>query len=353
MNVIPEREALREVRRLLSELIGPPAAVMVAEPLVRGSFVADATVEAGGHTFLVEWRSSGKLTPVAGALRAISRHAVEYGRPVIPLVAVPYMSKAGQRRCEEAGASWIDLSGNAHISAPGLLVRIEGRPSRFRIRGRPASVFAPMSSRVARHLLLHPAESFSQRQIARQTKLDEGYVSRIVRRMEEGGLVTRESDGRLNASDPQLLLDAWHDEYDFSKHHIVAGHAVARSGDELQFLASELLRGSGIGHAATGLGAAWLYVQFAAFRLVTFYVTQLPDPDVLSDIGFRESGSGANLWLVMPNDEGVFAGQMDRQGVTCVSPAQVFVDLKGHPERAPEAAAEVRRFCEEKWSDER
>lgn len=131
------------------------------------------------------------------------------------------------------------------------------------------------------------------------------------------------------------------------------GHVPARSGEELLHAASERFVGSGVRHAATGLGAAWAYVQFAAFRLVTFYVAQLPDRDVLSDIGFREDGPGANLWLVLPDDEGVLAGQVDRQGVTCVSPVQVYVDLKGHPERAEEAATTIRRYYEEQWPDER
>ena len=47
--------------------------------------------------------------------------------------------------------------------------------------------------------------------------------------------------------------------------------------------------------------------------------------------------------LVVPNDEGVFHGAEIVDGIRCVHPVQAYVDLKDHPERAPEAASEIRR----------
>ena len=44
------------------------------------------------------------------------------------------------------------------------------------------------------------------------------------------------------------------------------------------------------------------------------------------------------MWLVFPGDEGVFQGCADVDGVRCVHPVQVYLDLLGHPERAKEAA---------------
>gem|GEM_PF-4192249 len=52
---------------------------------------------------------------------------------------------------------------------------------------------------------------------------------------------------------------------------------------------------------------------------------------------------GAFVWLVFPRDEGVFHGVQEVDGVRCVHPVQVYVDLKGHPERADEAAEHLLR----------
>jgi hypothetical protein len=59
-------------------------------------------------------------------------------------------------------------------------------------------------------------------------------------------------------------------------------------------------------------------------------------------LGFREEVRGANLWLVVPADAGVAQGAASYDGVRCVHPVQVFVDLKAHPERAAEAAQQLR-----------
>jgi hypothetical protein len=45
---------------------------------------------------------------------------------------------------------------------------------------------------------------------------------------------------------------------------------------------------------------------------------------------------------VAPNDAGVFQGTGDRDGVRCVHPVQIYLDLKEHPERASDAAERVR-----------
>ena len=67
----------------------------------------------------------------------------------------------------------------------------------------------------------------------------------------------------------------------------------------------------------------------------------VPDA-VLRDLGFREEPRGANVWIVVPKDGGVFDGSEERNGISCVHPVQAYVDLRGQPERAKEAAAELR-----------
>jgi hypothetical protein len=42
--------------------------------------------------------------------------------------------------------------------------------------------------------------------------------------------------------------------------------------------------------------------------------------------------------LALPKDEGVFHGVQEQDGLPCAHPVQVWLDLKGHPERAGEAA---------------
>jgi hypothetical protein len=259
------------------------------------------------------------------------------------------MTDAGRRACEGVHVPWFDLSGNAHIVVPGLRVIIDGRPNRFRGPGRPASVFAPKSARVVRWLLMHAEQTITQRELARATDMDEGFVSRIAARLERDSYVVREESGALSVRDPMLLLDAWQAEYRFDRHTLLQGTVAARSGDALTRFVSDTFATEGIEHAATGLSAAWQLSRFASFRIATFFVTEPASDDLLAKLGFHEESRGANLWLVVPNDAGVLHGAAARDGVRCVHPVQAFVDLKGHPERATEAADRLREELRASW----
>ena len=153
----------------------------------------------------------------------------------------------------------------------------------------------------------------------------------------------RDNQGSLRPSDPNHLLDVWLDAYDFSKHQIIKGHIAARSGEELLKRITEILAERQIDYAATGLAGAWQYTHFAMFRLATFYLADPPGKNLFDLLHFREDDRGANTWLVVPNDNGVFHGSLTCDDIVCVHPVQIYLDLKWHPERAKEAAEIVHK----------
>ena len=69
------------------------------------------------------------------------------------------------------------------------------------------------------------------------------------------------------------------------------------------------------------------------------------------DLGWRGEERGANVWLAVPDDEGVFQGADRRDDVWCAHPVQIYLDLKAHPERSSEAAAHLRAGVL-KWGDD-
>lgn len=335
-----EKRLMSRVSTALANLLAVPETEVAVQP--RGGSGGILVVSAAGHTFVVAVVGSASAGLVADRADRVARAAKGFRKQVIPLVAVSTMGESGMQACERAGVSWFDFNGNARIIAPGIRVIVEGRPNQFRRRGRPASTFAPKSSRVARWLLMHSADAHTQREIAHATDVSEGFVSRIVARLLENRYVVRQDDGALRVNDPRLLLDAWHEQYDFRKHTIIQGHIAARSGDAVARFVSDTLRGEALEHAATGLAAAWQLTRFAAFRIATFFIDTEPSEALRDKLGLREEARGANTWLVVPNDAGVFQGASDRDGIMCVHPVQAYLDLKGHPERAAEAAARIR-----------
>jgi hypothetical protein len=333
-----EKQLVTEVPAALASLLDVPQEDVKVEA---GSEV-DLIVSAAGHSFVVEVlgaASPGALAAHASQLTAAARRQ---GRKAVPLLVMPFMSDAGRRVCEGKSIPWFDLSGNAHIVAPGIRIIIDGRPNRFRGPGRPASIFAPKSARVVRWLLENEGRALTQREIARATDMTDGFVSRIVSRLEHESYVLREPSGALRVKDPALLLDAWREEYRFDKHLLLQGHVAARSGDALARFVGDTFAEGSVEHAATGLAAAWQMTRFVAFRIATFFLAESPSKEVREKLGFREDARGANLWLVLPNDAGVFHGAETRDGLRCVHPVQAYVDLKTHPERAKEAAERLR-----------
>ena len=297
---------------------------------------------ARGHSFGLEWKRSGSVGPVAAAIRELETARRGFPHEAMPLLAVPYMGEAAQGLCERAELPWLDLSGNARIVVPGIFYQNLGHPNRFRRAGRPESAFGPRGARITRRLLMEPAKPMRQRTLASSTGLNEGHTSRIVGKLLEAGLVSRGDDG-ISVADANALLGAWREDYRFERHHVIRGHVASRGGEPLMRAISEVLSRVEEPYAATALPAAWLWIRHAGFRLATVYLASPPSAGLKKELGFREEARGGNTWLVVPNDEGVFDGAELVDGIRCVHPVQAYVDLKDHPERAAEAAEELRR----------
>ena len=304
---------------------------------------SDVRLRAGGEWYAIQFKAAATTEQIGSALRRLSTPSE---RQSVPLLVVPYMGEAGRDLCRAARISWLDLSGNAEIYSPSLRIRILGEANRYKRSGRPESLFAPRSARAARVFLLDVKRVWLQTELAAATGLSAGYLSRLLPRYEEAGFIQCGHKGRslrYRVTNPDALLDAWRADYDFNHHTILRGHVASRGGPELLRELSAALTSQDIVHAATGLAGAWMWEPFAAFRTVTLYLSALPSLELLARVGFHEGARGSNTWLVVPDDAGVFTGAEERNGVRCVSPVQIYLDLKGQPERAEEAGAELRR----------
>ena len=297
---------------------------------------ADLLLRTPHQRFHIEIKGSDHIGSLASAAE---RLATLVDGTTLPLLVVPYMGPSARAWAAERGLAWVDLSGNAEIHAPGLHIHVEGHPNRYASPGRPSHAFTPRYSRVPRLLLIDASRWWRQHELATEAELPAGTVSKVVRRLDEDDLLDRDDAGALRARDPSTLLDAWAQHARFEDHHIRRFHAVGRSGADVLQRLTDKLASSDLIWAATGLAAAWRYTSFADFRLTTMYVDRLPRD--IEALGLREVSRGENVWLVVPRDAGVFHDRQQR-GCWCAHPAQVYLDLLGHPERAKEAADHLR-----------
>ena len=339
---ISENQAVSQAAQRLLEFLGIQShAVSVRHELQIGSPQVDGVVEIGSYKFAIEWKASGSLGNVFRAVHQVRAMACELPDTMIPLLVVPFMGESARDYCDESGVAWLDLSGNAKIVAPGLYIHSLGHDNKFRRPGRAESAFGPKGSRVARWMLMRPDQVIRQRTLAAATGLDEGYVSRVVRRLIEMGLLERRDVG-IRVPDADRLLDAWRDEYRIQKHTDMEGHIAVAAGESIVARVARVLARSDADYAVTGLAAAWYWTRYARFRLSTVYLKVAPSTELLEALEFRQTSRGFNTWLVVPRDEGVFSGVSQVDGICCVHPVQVYLDLKSHPERSAEAAEELR-----------
>ena len=296
--------------------------------------------------YSLKYSSSSSVASILAAVDSLKRYQEldDQRSKVRPLVVVPYMGKTGSRRLLEQRISWFDLSGNAHIWEPLFVVHIDGLPNKFKKPGPIASAFSPKASRIAHCLLLEYPRFHSQRDIAALAMMDPGYTSKVFARLRASNFIESNDAGQVRARDPNLVLDAWHEVYDFSKHRIIKAHMPVRSSNELVAKVSSVLwEHLDSPSPATGLAAAWLLTRFADFRVASFYLRERLVSGQLEKMGMHEQERGANVWLIEPKDEGVFRQGLDVRNICLVNPIQVYLDLKGHPERSREAAEEIRR----------
>lgn len=340
-------EAVDKIPELLSDHLQLEVQKVLEQHVqegVKASRVPDLLVILDGIKFEVEYKHRGRAEHVGQAIHAI-RERKRQGEGFIPLVVVPYMGDVGRKLCEEAQVPWMDLSGNAWIHAGTIRVSVLGRENKFKSRGRPANLFAPKSARIVRILLVDHGRSYLQKDLAELADVDPGHVSRVVRRLEDAGFVERDSLHAVSARDPDLLLDTWRDEYDLAAHKVKKGHLAVRKPEEALDRLEEVLAEGNIDYALTGLPAAWLYVRHVGYRLITLFVESWPEAALLEEVGWRNQEQGGNVWILRPNDPGVFYGSAVRDGLRCVSAVQAYLDLCELPERASEAAEVLRK----KW----
>ncbi len=327
-----ERRAIAALRSLL----GTATKWRLTEAPRRGA--VDFLLENDSLKLAVEMKRSSDAAAIQKALHQVEEYRRAHPE-VIPLVATSFMGPVGKQLCAERRVGWFDLSGNADIDAPGLRVLIEGRPNQFKRTGRPSSVFSPKASRIARWLLMHGDAGWTQQQLTESTRLDKGYASRVLKRLREQGFVYLRGDQYFVHS-RDTLLDVWRAQYEFSKHRIIKGVMPVRSGEEaIRKIAAALAPES---YVATGLAGAWFVDKFATFRTATVYVREEPSEALHDALSFVPTEKGANTWLVRPNDDGVFDGRGEEDGVMCAHPVQIYMDLKAQPERASEAAEHLR-----------
>lgn len=285
--------------------------------------------------------------PVSALSRPDPRTARQIPKERPLLVTAPYLSRGVREAIESEGASYVDQTGNVRVvlDQPGLFIMTSGAESnpwpeerRFTLRGTKAGRVVCALARAKPPL--------GVRELAAAADTDPGYVSRLLGMLDREAIVDRTGRGRVARIDWRKLLLRWSEEAPLESRTTASTWLAARG---LKIL-WDSLRGADIPHLVTGSAVAAGIAPVAPTRLASVYVE---DPEGAAKVlGLRAAGAGANVVLLQPEDDSLFEGADNRDGLRTATLPVVVADLLSGPGRSPAEAESLMDWMaahEEVW----
>lgn len=241
-----------------------------------------------------------------------------------------------------------DLNGRIFIKTPWFVLDRGPRGNRYQNPASESAVFSPKTSRIVRALLARREQEWTQEQLTLRTGVSRGLVSRTMKTLVAEGQVEltagASSKGvptRYRVVEFDSLLDAWKSKDDWSARTHVKQYSLLTN--DAWEIANTVRDALGATHAVfTQWFAAHLRYPYTTPPIISAYVPEgcgLPELKLV-----RPVESGGNLWLISPQDEGVFIETQQCDGFQLVSDVQIYLDLVQMGQRGPDAAEALRAW---------
>jgi Transcriptional regulator, AbiEi antitoxin, Type IV TA system len=255
-----------------------------------------------------------------------------------PVFIAPYISPQTAELCRQENVSYLDLAGNCHISFDFIHIHREGYPNPFIQKRSLKSLFWPKSARILRTLLCFPAKPWKLQELATLARVSLGQVANVKQELLGREWATETSAG-LYLSYPQKLLAEWTNSYRYQDHKLYEFYSLQPIPD-LEAALATVCDNLDCQYALTGFSGSIRLAPFVRYLKATAYVTGNID-NITQELRVKPVTSGANLTLIVPNDEGVFIGMQTIDGIKVASPIQLYLDLLSMHNRGEEAAQKL------------
>jgi hypothetical protein len=344
----PERKAdvLREAMSVLRERLPDSWSLRTRDerPPV-GDSVIDITAPDGqGLTLVIEAKRSiapRDVQPILDQLAALASNRAK--NPLIPVLVARYLPETTRQRIVDAGAGYIDATGNVRITAdrPALLLsdrgadndpwRGPGRP-RSGLRGEPAA-------RVVR-ALVDFAPPYSVPDLAERAGSSTGATYRVTEFLEQEELIARQPYGQITEVRWRELLTLWSEDYGLTTNPV----SLFIEPRGLDAFVERLRDITEVKYVLSGSLAAEKMAWVAPARQAVVYAD---DPQQLAAAtGLRPTEVGANVVVATPRYDVVFDRAATAEGLRTAAPSQIVVDLLTGPGRNPSEAVGLLDWME-------
>jgi len=299
---------------------------------------------------VIELKSRLQPMGLEGAIHQVLRHRNELHRSgsyrdLYPMVAAPYISESVQARCKELGVGYIDLNGTLALIHKDVYIDVVRPATAFKNPQGIKNVFSGRSRRILRVLLVHPYHPYRLEHLASETRLSIGQISQVLRRLQDDGLVVRNSEGCfLNRPRQLLRIFAQELKEDYLQNRTVFSGFSEKEPLSLAHSLSRFCQQRDIRHAFTLASGLESNERNVREQLMAAYISESPER-LRQDLQLEAVGKGANVLLMMPPETdntdagGVFYEPRTlTNGLTGVNPVQLYLDFTLHGSRGQEQA---------------
>lgn len=334
----------------LDELLARFTDITVEEQLA--GFSWRVTAVPAGAEFRADGKSGKVILPIQPRLHASRQWLREEGSGQKRLLLAPHVPESLAAELRKKPINHADLNGRLFVATDWALIDRRPTERRHRSPGTKLDVFSAKTSRLVRCLLAHRDREWTQEQLTGRTGLSRGLVSRALQHLLEEEFVRREAKAtrttaaryRLHAFD--RLLEAWQGaDHWVDRAEVHQFSALAGDVNELATEVRELLRDreGKVAGVFTQWFAARLRHPYTDSPVVSVYVRKRPEAALRYA---RPVANGGNLWLIVPQDAGVFQETQEVEGFPLACDAQIYLDLLQVGQRGPEQASALRQWEE-------
>jgi hypothetical protein len=250
----------------------------------------------------------------------------------------PYISQQSAQICKQSGIGYVDLTGNCYLSFEQIYIRKEGIPNPRTEKRRLRSLYSPKAERILRVLLSAGPRAWQTDEISIQADVSYGLVAKVKDLLLDREWIKAHSIG-FSLTQPFLLLEDWRQNYDFGRNESLEFYTMLDPA-QLEYQLADVCGKSGIKYGLTGFSGATRYAPAVRYQRAMAYVAG--DMDVLiQSLNLKPVSSGSNIILLKPYDTGVFYQSKVINGVSVISPIQIYLDLVNIRGRGEEAAQAI------------
>ena len=261
---------------------------------------------------------------------------------VYVVIMAPYISDISAELCEKSDIGYMDEAGNCLIKTHTIYISEKGNSNKMISKQRMKTVFDPsyvVSSKILRYLMKDVKHVWKLKYLANELECSIGQVSKVKDYLCDQLWAEMTTDG-LVIKDAESIMEAWSKEYSVNKnnnHSLYTLDPIAVFEKKVQNLVTE----NGISCWLTGFSGGVRYTPVVRYNKAQIIVRPEDYKEFVIQSECKEVETGANISVIIANDDGLLVDSRSIEGYMVASPVQIYLDCMQNKGRGEEMAEAI------------